>query len=34
MIGDEYKEARKVLLKNLESNGTFRHGKPEKKGEV
>ena len=36
MIGDEYKEARKVLLKNLEGNGAFRYGKPEKKveGEV
>lgn len=36
MIGDEYKEVRKVLLKNLEGNGAFRYGKPEKKveGEV
>lgn len=33
MIGDEYKEARKVLLKNLEGNGAFRYGKPEKKAE-
>lgn len=33
MIGDEYKEARKVLLKNLEGNGAFRYGKPKKKAE-
>ena len=33
MIGDEYKEARKVFLKNLEGNGAFRYGKPEKKDE-
>ncbi|MGY0373232.1 virulence-related protein [Clostridium sp. JNZ J1-5] len=33
MIGDEYKEARKVMLKNLEGNGAFRYGKPEKKAE-
>lgn len=33
MIGDEYKEARKVLLKNLEGNGAFRYGKPERKVE-
>lgn len=33
MIDDEYKEARKVLLKNLEGNGAFRYGKPEKKAE-
>lgn len=33
MIGDEYKEARKVLLKNLAGNGSFRYGKPEKKAE-
>lgn len=33
MIGDEYKNARKVLLEKLEGNGAFRHGKPEKKVE-
>lgn len=33
MIGDEYKDARKILLEKLEGNGAFRHGKPEKKVE-
>lgn len=33
MIGDEYKEARKILLEKLEGNGAFRHGKPENKVE-
>lgn len=27
LIGTEYKEVRKVLLKNLEGNSAFRHGK-------
>lgn len=26
-IGDEYKAARKILLKNLTGNSAFRHGK-------
>lgn len=30
MIGNEYKEARKVLLKNLTGNSAFRYGKPDK----
>ncbi len=30
MVGDEYKTARKILLKNLEGNAAFRYGKPEK----
>lgn len=30
MVGDEYKIARKILLKNLEGNAAFRYGKPEK----
>ena len=30
MVGDEYKTARKILLKNLEGNSAFRYGKPEK----
>lgn len=33
MIGDEYKNARKILLEKLEGNGAFRYGKPEKKAE-
>lgn len=33
MIGDEYKNARKILLEKLEGNGAFRYGKPEKKVE-
>lgn len=28
-VGDDYKKAREVLLKNLEGNGAFRKGKPE-----
>lgn len=31
MIGDEYKVARKELLKNLSGNGAFRKGKPKDK---
>lgn len=30
MVGDEYKIARKILLKNLEGNAAFRYGKPKK----
>lgn len=30
MIGDEYKETRKILLQNLTGNSAFRYGKPEK----
>ncbi|MFB5088315.1 hypothetical protein PGC35_14110 [Psychrobacillus sp. PGGUH221] len=30
MIGDEYKETRKLLLQNLTGNSAFRYGKPEK----
>ena len=30
MVGDEYKTARNILLKNLEGNAAFRYGKPEK----
>lgn len=30
MIGDEYKETRKLLLKNLTGNSAFRYGKTEK----
>lgn len=30
MVGNEYKTARKILLKNLEGNAAFRYGKPEK----
>jgi len=30
MIGNEYKETRKKLLKNLTGNSAFRYGKPEK----
>ncbi len=30
MVGDEYKTARKILLKNLEGNAAFRYGKPGK----
>lgn len=30
MIGNEYKQTRKVLLKNLTGNSAFRYGKPEK----
>ena len=30
MVGDEYKTARKILLKNLDGNAAFRYGKPEK----
>ena len=29
MIGAEYKQARKVLLRNLTGSAAFRHGKPE-----
>lgn len=29
-VGDEYKEARKTLMKSLEGNGAFRNGKGEK----
>ncbi|RKD25218.1 hypothetical protein SAMN02745883_01775 [Caminicella sporogenes DSM 14501] len=34
MIGDEYKFARKELLKNLSGNGAFRKVKPKVKNEV
>jgi hypothetical protein len=34
MIGDEYKVARKELLKNLSGNGAFRKGNPKGKYEV
>lgn len=30
MVGDEYKETRKILLQNLTGNSAFRYGKPEK----
>ncbi|AOY76726.1 hypothetical protein [Clostridium formicaceticum] len=30
MVGYGYKEIRKQLLENMEGNGAFRHGKPEK----
>lgn len=30
MVGDEYKETRKMLLQNLTGNSAFRYGKPEK----
>ena len=29
MIGEEYKAARKVLLRNLTGSSAFRRGKPE-----
>lgn len=33
MVGDEYKETRKILLRNLTGNSAFRYGKPEKERE-
>ena len=30
MIGEEYKPARKVLLRRLTGSSAFRHGKPER----
>ena len=29
LVGNEYKAARKILMKNLDGNSAFRHGKPE-----
>ena len=29
MVGNEYKEARKILLENMDGNGAFRYGRPE-----
>jgi hypothetical protein len=35
MIGDEYKDTRKILLENLEGNSAFRSGKkPDKKVDI
>ncbi|KGR90173.1 hypothetical protein CD30_13050 [Ureibacillus massiliensis 4400831 = CIP 108448 = CCUG 49529] len=34
MIGDEYKETRKLLLQNLTGNSAFRYGKPEKETNI
>lgn len=34
MVGDEYKETRKILLQNLTGNSAFRYGKPEKETSV
>lgn len=30
MVGDDFKETRKILLQNLTGNSAFRYGKPEK----
>ncbi|MBZ4647626.1 MAG: hypothetical protein JG777_3115, partial [Clostridia bacterium] len=35
MVGDEYKDTRKILLENLEGNSAFRSGKkPDKKVDI